>query len=185
VTGLPIFKYTPPMLITLYQTPRCPYAELIASVAAEIQLEITRTTLTQAELTALPWGNYERSPVLVERDKVIEDWRAIVRYLDEEHGDGTLTALPPLSRARLFDLCEEVDKGVLVPAALIFGKQPSPLLQRVLQLFSLETSKQPATEEVLPQLQTTLKALRTQMEPSIGEFKLLRCIFNAADAALR
>lgn len=168
----------------LYHTSGCPYAEVAAQVASRLGVPLERNELSQRELASLPWGNYERSPVLVDGPRVLEDWRAIVRYVDEIYGGGALTKLAPAARAKLFELCEEVDKKILSPLALLSGARRDGRLRQLLKLMIPKKLHASAAEVPLSSLQETLVALRSRPEFNQTDLPLLNCLLTAAENAL-
>ncbi|NDC38133.1 MAG: hypothetical protein EBZ48_08775 [Proteobacteria bacterium] len=172
------------MSLILYHTPRCPYADVARVVATRFGSEIESKQLSHHELSALPWGNYERSPILVDGPQVIEDWRAIVRYLDERFGDGALTAPAPDQRTKLFDLCEEIDKKILAPAALLLAEHRKNLLSQLLTLLPLQKLKARDRGVIQASMRAEFQQLRLRPEFTQPEFALARCLLESASKTL-
>lgn len=58
---------------------------------------------------ALSWSTYRTTPILVDGEHMIEDWRAIVRYLTEFKDQMLLDGLNPQEQASFFNTVERLD----------------------------------------------------------------------------
>ncbi len=163
----------------LFHTTPCAYTPTIRAVAnrLRIQLELKEAPLVVLEL--LPWGNYERSPVLVDGERAIEDWRAIIRYLDERFGDGQLTKLPPLIQMRVFELCDEIDQRILAPAAREWVEQPKSWYRKFREFFPSRHSSL-NEKNLLESLATELIQISSRPELNAAEFEMARLMLQGA-----
>ena len=100
------------MSLVLYHTKPCRYTPAIQRVFDYLQAPYELRCVSADELSRLPGSVYGESPILNDDGKIIEDWRMILRYIDEKRG-GKLTQLEPAVQDELFSLCGEIEKEIL------------------------------------------------------------------------
>ena len=174
------------MPLILYHTNPCSHTPAIRRVleALGAQCEFRAET---AENIALVEGTvYQASPLLIDEGRIVEDWRLIVRHLDEQHGKGALTAIPPAQRSELFDLCEEIDRQIIGPAAQLLVNPPSSsgrdLLKPFLGSKALARVDGCATREAIV---STVRRISSDPRLSRSEFLLAKLLLEGGKDFLR